>query len=147
MNLRSLRAGALCALFALLPLCAPASQSASISGTVVDQSTGLALPDATVATVPASSTARSNASGYFSIALPAGRYVVQVRRAGYQPSATAPLTLVAGVHEQVTIALERASNDLSVIGETTVRASSTLRNASAARTLPLCCKRSTSSVR
>jgi outer membrane receptor for ferrienterochelin and colicin len=123
----SFRARALCALFAFFPLCAPAAQTTAIAGTVIDQSTGLALAGARITTTPATSSARSDAQGRFVLAVSAGRYVILAQRDGYQPSASSVVPVAAGERAQVTLALERATNDLTVIGHTSVRASSTLR--------------------
>lgn len=99
----------------------------ALSGTVIDQATGLALSGALVKTTPGSAAARSDANGRFTLGLAPGRYVLEARHTGYQPSITEAIDVRAGSPVTVTIGLERASNDLTVISRAAVRASSTLR--------------------
>lgn len=120
---------AMCAFIVLLPFGAHAAPLA-LSGIVVDQSTGLALPGATIVAEPGGATARADAAGHFSLALGAGRYVLRAAHDGYQPAVAAGVTIAAGSTASVTLALQRASNDLSVIAVTTSRAADSLRKSS-----------------
>lgn len=122
------RWGALtCAFLTAFQLSAPAAPAGTITGTVVDQSTGLALSGASVSTVPGNTTAHTDAAGRFSIAVASGIYQLQIRRDGYQPAVSEELTLSPGGKLAVTLSLQRATNDLTVIATTSARASISLR--------------------
>lgn len=122
---------ALCgALLLLLPVAAPAAQPATIDGTVVDRATGLVLSDALVTAVPGNASARSDASGHFTLRVAAGRYVIRAARDGYQPAVSDAVFALQNARVNISLALERGENNLSVIGSTTVHASQTLRKAS-----------------
>jgi outer membrane receptor for ferrienterochelin and colicin len=114
------------ALLAMFPLRTQASQ-ATVGGTVVDRATGLALSGARVDAVPGDASAVSDSKGRFTLALPPGRYTLHVTRTGYQPAVSDSVIVAVRSTIGVALTLERASNDLTVIGSTTVRASSALR--------------------
>jgi outer membrane receptor protein involved in Fe transport len=115
------------ALFVVLPLPAAAATRATLAGTVVDRATGLTLAGARVVVLPSDASTVSDASGHFTLQLSPGRYAVQVQRTGYQPALSDAFSLAPGARVDVALTLERASNNLTVIGHTTVRASSALR--------------------
>jgi len=123
LHVASLRARTLCAaLICTLLACAlPArAQAPSLAGTVVDASSGTAVVGATVQIAGRSEHTLTDARGAFVFThVEPGRYRLQVRRDGFQPTLTD--AVVAPATAPVTIALQRATGDLHVISETSVR--------------------------
>src|SRR5215472_778451 len=104
-------------LFLLRPVRLPAQTTqGSVSGRVVDRSTGQALPGARVIaiqlTTSFSSSTLSDAGGFFSLsALSPGTYRLRVEREGYQPQESYGQELAVASTLQIDFSL-RPSSDL-----------------------------------
>src|SRR5262249_3765225 len=68
----------------------------SASGTVVDATTGLPLPGATVRLTGTADATTTDAAGHFTLTRAAGTYTVTAQLAGYLPIESLPFTLPAG---------------------------------------------------
>lgn len=64
-------------------LWAQAEKQLTVSGYVRDAASGEVLINATITVTPGNTTVQSNAYGYYSIVLPAGKYTINVSYAGY----------------------------------------------------------------
>ena len=81
----------------------PAHARAMVAGTVVESSTGLPVPNVDVRVLGASSVARSDSLGGFTLSLEPGRYLVRATRLGFGPRSL-PIELTLG--DTVTMSLE-----------------------------------------
>jgi hypothetical protein len=129
LRMRTLCAVLLCA-FRIYALPARAATALSITGTVVDAQSGVAVAGAAVHLAGSRRSAVTNARGTFRIAdLPNGTYRLEIARAGYQPALSTPVTL-DGRDITTTLSIVRASNGLGVIAVTSTRASGALQQSS-----------------
>lgn len=109
--------------------------TSSISGTVVDQSTGLPLAGATIETVgPAARSAKTDNNGLFAITgLALGLYRLRVALSGYQAAVSDAVTVNSSQVATVTLALasqRTGATGLRTIGHTSTRASQSLQRSS-----------------
>lgn len=95
-----------------------AQQNFTVSGTVKDASDGEYLPGAVVSVQNGSYTAICNSYGFFSITVPEGKYILNVRYIGYQEQS---FTLLLNENKPLNVKLIPASFELDSI---TVRANS-----------------------
>lgn len=107
----------------------------SITGVVVDTSSGLPLSNASVtASGPATASVTSNRDGRFSFAsLAPGIYTLTVRADGYQTALSDSVTVISGLSATVTLNIQRGSvggTTLRTIGTTSVKASGSLAKSS-----------------
>ena len=112
-----------------------AADTAVIEGTVNDQQTGLPVSGVGVSILGTTKTATTNSGGGFSITgLPAGDYVLRLRRDGYSLSDSDTIVLKDGGIAQVTLVLQRTeatqSQSLKTIATTAVSANTSLQRAS-----------------
>lgn len=98
----------------------------TISGYVRDAASGEVLINATIAVSPVNATVQSNAYGYFSITLPAGKYTVNVSHAGYSIYKT-DIDLTASKTMEVTMKTAAAEMEQVVVtGEKRLRRTNTV---------------------
>ena len=98
----------------------------TISGYVRDAASGEVLINATITVSPAGATVQSNAYGYFSITLPAGKYTVNVSYTGYSLYKT-DIDLTASKTLEVTMQTSAAEMDQVVVtGEKRLRRTNTV---------------------
>ena len=99
---------------------AQASQTGTISGQVLgDNGSGLSGASVLLEGGGQHQTASSDASGNFTLTVPAGVYTVTVNKGGYQTGST-QVTVAPGTAVSLNVALTAASlNNLNVIGRTT----------------------------
>ena len=123
-------AALVCVLFtSALP--ARAADDAGISGLVVDAASGVALSGASVRISNLSERTDTDARGAFVFPhLKPGTYRLEVRRDGYQPALSTPVTVSDNTVVRTTLGIQRASSDLHVIAVTATRTSSTLQQSS-----------------
>ena len=112
-----------------------AAETASISGKVVDASTGLGLPGVKIESYGATlADATSDRGGSFTLAgLQAGQYTLILSLVGYETTASEQFEVSAGQTRFVTLSIQRtqaANPNVRVLGRTTIRASQTLQSAS-----------------
>jgi outer membrane receptor for ferrienterochelin and colicin len=112
-----------------------AADTAVIAGTVIDQQTGLPLSGVAISIVGTTKTATTDARGGFAVnGLPAGAYVVRLRRDGYTASDSDTIVVKDGSVASVTLALQRtaatSSESLKTIANTSVSATASLQRAS-----------------
>src|SRR5579872_2376721 len=129
----------LAAVFALVSLLFAFSMSraagtGSISGHVVDASTGLPLQGVLVTTEgPATLSGTTNSNGAFVVSgLPAGYYILVTSLRGYESTSSDAIEVAEGKMAQATMSMQRsqAGAGARVLGRTTVRASQALQKAS-----------------
>lgn len=131
-----------CVVFLLCTGVAPAAPTQAVapamSGTVVDETTGLPLSNATVTVAHGSARAVTDNAGHFRFTeLAPGTYRLKIAHEGYQPAISDPVAVAAGQNARVTLSLQRANNGLKVIATTSVRASSSLvRSSTFYRSVP-----------
>lgn len=102
----------------------------SITGTVHDATTGVPLPGVEVSVVGSKGTARTGPDGRFTLPpLPPGRYRLTLRREGYQPALSEPISVGASV-ALATLAMQQGQNGLQVIAVTSARSSDSLQQSS-----------------
>ena len=103
--------------------------AASVFGIVVDAASGLPLPDAGVHISGTALRTATDSHGAFQFTnVSPGRYRAEVAHTGYQPALSDQFE-VAGTPVHLTLTLQRASNGLSVITQTAVKASESLSRA------------------
>lgn len=112
-----------------------AAATATISGVVNDEQTGLPLSGVGIVVLGTAKTATSDARGGFAFSgLAAGAYVLRLRRDGYAPSDSDSIVVNDGATVSVTLALQRSaateSETLKTIGTTSVKANASLQRAS-----------------
>jgi Carboxypeptidase regulatory-like domain/TonB-dependent Receptor Plug Domain len=132
----------LCALFFVATLVgsslpANAQSGATLTGIVVDASSGVPLSGVSVTLDDSTITTKTDGAGHFTFASLATRtFRLHLTRTGYQPAISDPIVLHTSRPQAVTLSLVRASNDLHVITTTTTQASHTLSQSSTF-TLPI----------
>ena len=108
-----------------------ASQSGSITGTVVDSITGFPLGGAIVTIVgPSPGTATTGQNGKFVLnALVPGQYSLRIQLPGYQTTLSDQIPLGAGTTQDVTLSMLRIGGGESIrtLGRTTIHASQSLQ--------------------
>ncbi|HLW38537.1 MAG TPA: carboxypeptidase regulatory-like domain-containing protein, partial [Candidatus Eremiobacteraceae bacterium] len=111
-----------------------AAGTGSISGHVVDASTGLPLQGVLVTTEgPATLSGTTNSNGAFIVSgLPAGFYILVTSLRGYESTSSDAIEVAEGKMAQATMSMQRsqAGAGARVLGRTTVRASQALQKAS-----------------
>lgn len=108
----------------------PTAAQGSIVGLVVDAATGVAIPGVEVGILGTNQKTTSDASGRFKfVAVAPGRYVLTLRRNDYQPAVSDAIA-VGGVTIDVTMSMHRGTGSLTVIAQTSVRASDSLQQSS-----------------
>jgi outer membrane receptor protein involved in Fe transport len=108
----------------------PIAPQGSIVGTVVDATTGVAIPNVDVGIVGSTIKTRTDAAGRFKFdAVAPGRYVLTLSRTDYQPAVSQPIG-VGAVTIIATLAMHRGNGNLHVIAETSTRASDSLQQSS-----------------
>ena len=97
-----------------------AASTATLTGSVKD-TTGAAVVGARVSVAgPASQNATTDASGAFTLTVPAGIYRITIDRGGYNPVSLSDFTAVAGTSTPVNVTMTQASlNSLRTIGTVT----------------------------
>jgi outer membrane receptor protein involved in Fe transport len=110
---------------------APAT-AGSISGHVVNRTTGKVVGGATVTIEgPVRATVRTKTDGSFTASLPPGIYSVTANAGGLQPSGVSELTVVSGSTAEVQIEMVEATTEtLRTIGRVTVARSNSLNTSS-----------------
>jgi hypothetical protein len=111
----------------------PAGATATITGSIVDSETGLALTAAHVRIVNTPLSAVSDATGGFVLKdVPAGTIRLRVEREGYQPSDSDAIVVTAGTTIEVSLAVQRVPSGagLNTIGSTSVSSAQSLQRAS-----------------
>ncbi len=101
--------------FSLLSGCKGSTGSAgsttgSISGVVTTATTTVPLAGVTVSTNPNAGTATTDASGNYSMSLPAGTYTVTFALAGYTTSAPATVNVAVGLTSPLNASLATATS-------------------------------------
>jgi hypothetical protein len=81
----------------LLQGCVCLYAQSSLSGSIVDRSTGSPLPDAIVRVTPGYSGCMSDAKGMYDMALPAGEYILEVTYLGYEKKHSAGIEHIGTV--------------------------------------------------
>ncbi|MGC1380257.1 MAG: TonB-dependent receptor [Candidatus Baltobacteraceae bacterium] len=108
----------------------PTAPIGSIVGTVIDATTGVAIPDVEVRIVGTTTQTATDAGGHFKFdSVPIGRYVISLRKSNYQPAVSEPIA-VGGDTIKATLAMHRGNGQLHVIAETSTRASDSLQQSS-----------------
>lgn len=105
------------------------ANAASVSGTIVDRSTGLPLPGVRVEVVGQGQSVVSDANGAFRFSLAPGVYVFEARVRGYQTAQTDGVALVANGQTSIALSLNRAetqSSNYREVARTTTRANDAL---------------------
>lgn len=126
----------LCLAAQLAPVLAADSTATtgSIAGRVVDALSGFPLEGAAVAIVGSTpSSVVSGPSGRFRVdGLNPGQYTIRIQYPGYQTTLSDPISIAAGVAQDVTLSLLRAAGGQGVrtLGRTTIRASQSLQRSS-----------------
>lgn len=105
---------------------AQATKALTISGYVRDAANGEVLINATVTVSPAGASVQTNAYGYFSVSLPAGKYTVNVSYAGYGVNKT-EVDLTANKTLEITLSAAAVEMDQVVVtGEKRLRRTNTV---------------------
>lgn len=115
------------------PACAEPPLSApigSIVGTVVDAANGIPLPGVRVTIVGTTRETVTDSTGRFKFdSVPGGHYKLSLTRTDYQPAVSEQIA-VGGATVNATLSMHRGNGQLSVIAETSTRASDSLQQSS-----------------
>lgn len=133
MNLRLLMSALLAAILVVPSYASAAENTGTITGSV-HATSGTPIADATIiASGPARRQSATDASGNFSLSVPAGIYRIDVSKGGFLAATETDVTVLAGASVPLTVTLQQADlSSLKTIARVTTSARSSINTGTAA---------------